>query len=113
MDANALIEIIRLLDGSTGRPTPGQGSSYDQFVGRAVFIRTVTYHYTGLLVRVGPDALVLEDAAWVALSGRWSDALKSGTLDEVEPYPDGPVMVSRGAIVDVCEWAHDLPRDQK
>ncbi len=40
-------------------------------------------------------------------------ALKTGVLDEVEPYPEGLVVVGRGAIVDACVWPHALPREMK
>ena len=79
-------------------------------VGQNVFVRTVTMHYTGKLVRVTPGELVLIDAAWIADSGRFHEALLTGVLREVEPYPDGEVIVSRGGIIDVCRWPHDLPR---
>jgi hypothetical protein len=79
-------------------------------VGEAVYVRTVTYHYTGRISRVTPGEVVLTDAAWVADSGRWAAALATGSLSEVEPYPEGEVAISRGAIVDVCRWAHALPR---
>lgn len=82
-------------------------------VGEAVFIRSVTYHYTGRLVRVTPGELVLIDAAWIADSGRFGAALVSGTLDEIEPYPDGEIVVPRGCVTDVCRWNHALPRAVK
>jgi hypothetical protein len=78
-------------------------------VGDSVFIRTVTYHYTGRISAIYPGEIVLADAAWIADSGRFSVALVTGTLAEVEPYPAG-VVISRGAIVDVSPWAHPLPR---
>jgi len=84
----------------------------DIFGGKNVFIRTVTYHYTGRLVGQTSDGLlVLEDAAWIADSGRFGKALTYGYLDEIEAYPDGRVVV--GAIVDVAEWGHELPRMSK
>jgi len=79
-------------------------------VGKNVFIRTVTMHFTGKLVRVTDGELVLKDAAWVADSGRFHQALVTGDLHEVEPYPDGEVVVSRGGIIDVSVWNHALPR---
>jgi hypothetical protein len=83
-------------------------------VGRQVFIRTVTHHYTGQIVVVEPDAVVLVHAAWIADDGRFSVALETGDFSEVEPYPeDVSVEVSRGAILDVSEWRHNLPRDRK
>jgi len=80
-------------------------------VGADVFIRTVTHNYTGRISMVLPDALLLVDAAWIACSGRFHNALKDGDLDEVEPIP-GPVEIMRGAIIDVTPWEHPLPREQ-
>lgn len=76
-----------------------------------VFVRTVTNYYTGKLTACGDGFLVLDDAAWVADTGRFADALKTGALDEVEPYP-GQCLVALSAVVDVSPWAHDLPRKQ-
>jgi hypothetical protein len=33
-------------------------------------------------------------------------------LAEVEPFP-GQCLVALGSIIDVCLWAHALPRTQK
>ena len=82
------------------------------FVGASVFIRTVTFHYTGRVTSLTPEWIHLDDAAWIADSGRFSAALATGTLSEVEPYP-GPVSIARGAIVDVAPWPHALPRTVK
>ena len=81
-------------------------------IGDSVFIRTVTYHYTGRISAIYPGEIVLADAAWIADSGRFHVALATGTLAEVEPYP-GSVIVSRGAIVYVRPWLHPLPRVAK
>jgi hypothetical protein len=86
--------------------------THPYMVGDAVFIRTVTYHYTGKIAAITPGEIVLADAAWIADSGRFSVALATGALSEVEPYPAG-VAISRGAIVDVSPWAHPLPRVAK
>ena len=88
-------------------------NAIDAFIGGNVFIRTVTHHYTGRLVAVDDKFLVLEDAAWIADDGRFSVALSTGTLNDIEPYPDGRVLVAVGALCDVCEWAHALPRTVK
>ena len=81
-------------------------------MGKTVFIRTVTMYHTGRVVDMDDKFIVLEDAAWIADTGRFSDALKTGKLSEVEPV-EGLVRVSLGAIVDVFEWKHELPRTQK
>ena len=80
--------------------------------GKSYLIRTVTMHYTGRVVNVTDTDVLLEDAAWIADTGRFANSLSGGTLNEVEPYP-GRVAVSRGAIVDFSEWNHKLPREQK
>ena len=100
-------EIARMFGGSTAIP------EHPYPVGRGVFIRTVTHYYTGRLVRVTAGELVLEDAAWIADTGRFHAALASGNLDEVEPFPAGPVIVPRGGVLDVSLWPHDLPREAK
>ena len=86
-------------------------SAYEKFVGHNVIIRTVTMHLTGTLVAVHPQELELADASWVASSGRWAQALRTGKLSEVEPFPEGPVIVGRGALIDMALWTHLLPRE--
>lgn len=78
-----------------------------------VFIRTVTMAYTGRLVQVTNQELVLEDACWIADTGRFADFLSAAKLNECEPYPAGRVIIGRSALVDCCAWKHDLPRTQK
>lgn len=81
-------------------------------VDNTVFIRTVTHYFTGRIVALSAEEIVLADAAWIADTGRFSNALKSGTLSEVEPYPDGArVAVARGGVIDVSDWLLALPRE--
>jgi hypothetical protein len=78
------------------------------------FIRTVTHHLTGKLIKVTGKELVLTDAAWIADDGRFHEAIRDGKLNEVEPFPDGcEVIVGRGALVDCVQWSHPLPRSVK
>lgn len=81
-------------------------------LGRQYLIRTVTMYYVGRLASVTDSDVVLVDAAWVASTGRFHDALKTGTLSEVEPFV-GPVIVCRGGMIDATEWSGRLPADQK
>jgi hypothetical protein len=102
------------IDGITyiREPAP-QDHGFSPFVvGEDYLIRTVTMIYTGRLVALTPTDFVLEDAAWIADTGRFSDALAKGSLSEVEPYP-GRVVVSRASYVDAAVWKHPLPREQK
>ncbi len=102
------ISLKELLEIAGGRTS----NSHSIKVGEAYLIRTVTMHYTGRVVNVTDSDIELSDAAWIADTGRFHDALKNGTLNEVEPYV-GNVFVSRGCIVDFTRWRHALPRDQK
>lgn len=81
-------------------------------IGSNYFIRTVTHHYTGTLIKVFAQELVITDAAWIADDGRFSDALKSENFSEVEPFPDGEVIIGRGAILDACRITK-IQRSQK
>ncbi len=73
-------------------------------VGKDYFIRTVTHYFTGRLVWVGDKELVIEDAAWIADTGRFNEFVAGKTVNEVEPFPKGaPVVIGRGAIVDMTE----------
>ena len=82
-------------------------------VGKSYFIRTVTHHLTGRLIQVTSKELVLEDAAWIADDGRFHEAIRDGKLNEVEPFPNGNVIVGRGSLIDAVEWVHPLPRTVK
>lgn len=83
-------------------------------VGKNYLIRTVTMIQTGRVVEVGRQEIVLEDAAWIADTGRFSVMLEdTSKANEVEPYPDGRrVVVGRGAVIDAVQ-IDDLPRAQK
>lgn len=81
-------------------------------VGNSVLVRTVTHYYTGRIREFNAESILLEDAAWIADTGRWSQALETGALSEVEPFLDA-VLVFRGAGVDVTHWKHPLPREVK
>ena len=82
-------------------------------IGKNYFIRTVTHHFTGRLVEVHAQELVLEDVAWIADDGRFSDAVSAGTFSEVEPCPEGRVILGRGSVIDAHEISFPLPRRQK
>ena len=85
--------------------------SVDPMVGGKWFIRTVTFHLVGRVVRRAGRFYVLKDASWVADSGRFTDAIKAGSLSEVEPV--GDAIVNGASIVDAFPWLHDLPTKQK
>ena len=82
-------------------------------IGENYFIRTVTMIQIGKLVAVTDKELVLENAVWVADTGRFTQALVDGNLSEVELFPKGEVIVGRGAVIDACVWSHAVPEEQK
>lgn len=80
-------------------------------IGKSYFIRTVTYHLIGKVKEIKGAFLVLEDASWIADSGRFHKAISEGVLDEVEPVEDA--IVNMESITDAFEWKHELPRKAK
>lgn len=98
MDIKNLCQIIELLEDKkeTVSECPWQ-------IGKKYFIRTVTMHLTGELTFIGKQELVLKDAAWIADSGRFHEAIKDPSkCNEIEPFAK-PVIIGRGAIVDATE----------
>lgn len=81
-------------------------------IGTAYLIRTVTMFVLGRVTEIYEQELVLEDASWVADTGRFHNALVTGKLNEVEPFPEA-VIVGRGGIIDAVPWTHSLPREPK
>lgn len=81
-------------------------------IGGKYFIRTVTYFATGEVEEIRGDFLVLKDAAWVADTGRFRQAIMDGVLNEVEPV-EVAMFVNMNSITDAFEWEHNLPRVQK
>jgi len=81
-------------------------------IGKNYLIRTVTMIDTGRIVAVFPQEIVVEDAAWIADTGRFTGALQSCNFNEVEPFPEGKLVIGRGSIIDAVQIP-TLPRLQK
>lgn len=98
------IELAKLLE------CDGVQSGEDQMweLGKNYLIRTVTMIQIGKLHSITDKELKLQNACWVADTGRFSEALKTGKLNEVEMFIN-PVIVNRSAIIDATEWTHALP----
>ena len=108
MKKETLLELI----GMALENNPETNSETPFEVGKAYFIRTVTYHLTGRVKRIRGQFLELEEAAWIADSGRFMEAINKGKLNEVEPV-DVPTFVNIQSITDAFEWKLLLPREQK
>jgi hypothetical protein len=86
-------------------------NALNEIIGKNFFFRTVTYHLVGKVEKIIDDFIVLKDASWVADSGRFSNAIKKGTLSEVEPV--GDAMLNIKTVTDFFPWNHKLPTEQK
>ena len=86
-------------------------NSYEDFIGKKIFVRTVTYHMVGKVIKVNDGLIFLENASWIADSGRFMDFIKEGQLNEVEPVGDW--FINKSVIVDGCIWKHALPTKQQ
>ncbi len=85
----------------------------EDLIGRKFYIRTITYHCVGKITKKVGSFLVLEDASWIADSGRFSDAIKDGFGISAEIEPVGEMMVNLNSIVDMFIWKHSLPTKQQ
>lgn len=85
--------------------------SFEQFIGKKVFLRTVTYHVVGEVTKIVGGLMFMRSASWIPDSGRFMQFIKDGKLNEVEPVGDWFVNV--GTVVDGCIWQHKLPKEQK
>ena len=87
-------------------------NALEDMVGEKFFFRTLTYHLTGKVKKIIGSILELEEASWIADSGRFRQAITDGVLDEVEPV-DVDMFVNIASITDAFTWQHKLPREQK
>ena len=102
-----LEELTTIIRGSS------QSNDHPFNIGAKYFIRTVTMNLTGILVSVGDKELVIKDAAWIADSGRFTQAIETGNFNEVEMFPRGNnVIIGRGSLIDATE-VNEIPTSQK
>jgi hypothetical protein len=80
-------------------------------IGKCYLFRSVTYHQLGRVVEITDTDIRLADASWVADSGRFSQALATGALEQVEVCDEA--IVFRGGGVDAWPWKHPLPTQTK
>lgn len=85
--------------------------NYEDMVGEKFYFRTVTFHLTGEVKKIVGRFAYLKNAAWIADSGRFMEAIKNGTLNEVEPV--GDAFVNLDTVTDFFPWKHALPKEQK
>ena len=104
VDGTKYVPESELLKAKKARLNIGDSVVFE--LGAEVFIKTVTYHYTGRIVNVSEGFVFLEDVAWIADSGRFTEFMKeekeSQSL-EAELYGDRIVKINIGSITDVVE----------
>lgn len=86
-------------------------NNYEDLVGEKWFFRTVTYHLVGEVKKIVGRFAHLKNASWIADSGRFNEAIKNGTLSEVEPV--GEAFINLDTVVDFFPWVHKLPTQVK
>jgi len=92
--------------------TPTISADHPFPIGSPMLFRTVTMIDTGIVKAVYPTEIVVTDAAWVPDTGRFADAVKKAEFGEVEPFPDGDVIIGCGSIIDAIKITK-TPRSQK
>ena len=98
---------------SVGTIEPVYEGDFQPFeIGANYLIRTVTMIDTGKVVAASHKYVILENAAWIADTGRFSDALKKCQFNEVEPFPSGRVILNATAIIDAVKLS-TVPTSQK
>lgn len=80
--------------------------------GGVMLVETVTKFYVGEVAAVHPQEIVLMNAAWVADTGRYHKFLQGESDDnvQVEPCPDGPVIIGRGSIISAQPYRQGVIR---
>ena len=107
MKLGDLKELLALLKG-------GNSSETAYKLGQSYLFRTVTHYWVGKIVSIYENEVVLENASWVADTGRFSECLSSGFPENAEyETAIGKTIVHRAAIVDASEWKHELPKTSK
>lgn len=88
-------------------------SDLERKLGENICVRTVTMLYTGRLVAEDDKTLYIDQATWIADSGRYKDFVEQGMVSECEPYPaELIVRINKDTIVDDHDFNSPLPRKQ-
>ncbi len=103
-------ETFERLKTQLGEDSYKEITSLKDMVGEKFFFRTVTYHLTGRVKKVIGSIIELENAAWIADSGRFMQCIKNGDVKEVEPV--GRAYININSVTDFFPWKHALPEKQ-
>lgn len=81
-------------------------------IGEAYLFRTVTHIEVGRVKSVMGAFVTLEDASWIADTGRYHYCLRDGVFNDVEPYPL-TTTINSSSLINFAPWPHKLPKEQK
>jgi hypothetical protein len=104
-----LAELMKILEQDIGGSV-NESSFWE--IGKSYFMRTVTMSLVGELKEINADEILLKNCSWIADTGRFHDALRDGSFDEIEPFMND-VIVNRRSLIDCTRWMHALPSVQK
>ena len=97
----SMIDLKELLATNGPAKAANEPGSVPYEIGENYLVRTVTMIYTGKLLTVYPQELVLVDVHWIADTELWHVAIRDVCFKEQEEYPPGRnVIIGRGAILD-------------
>lgn len=111
MGMDRLEQLLKLVEvvGETKQAT----AQYPIEVGKAYFFRTVTYHMLGRVKSTTGSFVLLENAVYVADSGRFGEAIKGDIeLNELE-HLGQDWTVNMDSVSDFGEWKHDIPSSSR
>ena len=114
MKQELILELIKELVGNSGSSFKNESvvNSCPVVIGEQYLFRTVTHIEVGRVVSVCGNFITLEDASWIADTGRYHDCLAKGVFDEVEPYPISTT-INSSSLINYAPFPHGLPREQK
>ena len=78
-------------------------------IGKAYYFRTLSDHWVGRVSAVASRCVCLEEAAWIAESGRLYDFVAEGRADGMEVEPVGQITIYFEAFL---PWPHRLLKEQ-
>lgn len=85
--------------------------SYYDFIGRKIFVRTVTFHLLGEVTKIVGKIVFLKNASWIADSGRFNEFIKNGEASEAEFI--GDYFFNLDSVVDGRLWTKKLILETK
>lgn len=107
MELEELCKMVNLLKTQQG---PAMKHPFE--IGKKYFIRTATYFQLGRLKEIKGKWLILEEASWIADTGRFHEFLRDGKCNEYESFIED-VYIPLDSVIDITLWTHSLFKGNK